>query len=280
MSDRPSPYDCFTVADLLVDYADQLLLPAQAERVAAHLGQCPACRAQVAQLRELAAQLELVEPVAPSPALRPHFLKLVEQEKAALAAAAPPAPEARVRPLWPSEATRWALRVAAGVALLLTGLALGQWWRPATVPAVATTTSTKAPAATERLASELSSEAAQRLSASERIQLVGRAGAAAAAPGDPVVQVLINTLNFDPSPNVRLAAANALYRLRADARVGEALTQSLTIQTDPNVQILLIELLVNMRERRAAEPLEQLAQKPDALPAVRQQAEYGLSTLI
>ena len=281
MSDRPSPYDCFTVADLLVDYADQLLLPAQAERVAAHLGQCPACREQVTQLRELSAQLELVEPVAPSPSLRPHFLRLVEQEKAALAAAAPPpAPEARVRPMWTSEATRWALRVAAGVALLLTGLALGQWWRPAAAPAVATTTSAPPRAATERLASELSGSAAQRLSASERIQLVSRAGAAAAAPGDPVVQVLINTLNFDPSPNVRLAAANALYRLRADARVGEAFTQSLTIQTDPNVQILLIELLVNMRERRAAEPLEQLAQKPDALPAVRQQAEYGLSTLI
>ncbi|KUG09044.1 zf-HC2 domain-containing protein [Solirubrum puertoriconensis] len=279
MSDRPSPYDCFTVADLLVDYADQVLLPEQAARVTAHLSQCPSCREQVNQLREVSYRLEAVEPAVPGPGLRTHFLQLLEEEKAALAAA----PAARVRPLWPREATHWALRIAAGVALLLTGVALGHWGRPNPAAAVATS---PAPAPTRhavRLAAALSGEAAQRLSASDRIQLVSNAAAAAEAtdaPGDPVIQALINTLNFDSNVNVRLAAAGALYRLRADPRVGEAFTQSLSIQTDPNVQILLIELLVNMRERRAAAQFEQLAQKPDALPMVRQQAEYGLGTLL
>lgn len=284
MPDRPSPYDCFTVADLLVDYADQLLPPEQAERVAAHLGRCPACREQAAQLRELSVRLEAVEPAAPAPGLRGHFLQLLEQEKAALAASAAPsgAPEARVRPMWTSQAARWALRVAAGVALLLTGLALGQWGRPAGAPAVATGPAGAPTRHAVRLAAALSGEAAQRLSASDRIQLVSNAAAAVEATdtADPVVQVLINTLNFDPNANVRLAAAGALYRLRADPRVGQAFAQSLSIQTDPNVQILLIELLVNMRERRAAAQFEQLAQKPDALPIVRQQAEYGLGTLL
>jgi HEAT repeat protein len=157
------------------------------------------------------------------------------------------------------------------------GMALGHWWRPAEMPTVAT-----APAAGPaiKLANSLSGDASQRLSASDRIQLVSNAVEGADATGDPAVQVLINTLNFDPNANVRLAAAGALYRLRADPRVGEAFTQSLAIQTDPNVQILLIELLVNMRERRATSQLEQLSKKPDALPIVRQQAEYGLGTLI
>ncbi|WP_400190186.1 HEAT repeat domain-containing protein [Hymenobacter sp. B81] len=282
MPNRPSPYDCFTVADLLVDYADQVLPPDQAERVAAHLSQCAACQEQVAQLRELSAQLESIEPVKPTTALRTNFLQLLEQEKAALAgtpatAAAPS--EARVRPLWPREASRWTLRVAAGVALLLMGMALGQWWQPK-APAVAITAPAGPTKHAMQLANALSGDAGQRLSASDRIQLVSNAGARADTTGDPTVQVLINTLNFDPNTNVRLAAASALYRLRADPRVGEAFTQSLTIQTDPNVQILLIELLVNMRERRAATQLEQLARKPDALPIVRQQAEYGLGTLI
>ncbi|GAB2943381.1 hypothetical protein GCM10027048_05020 [Hymenobacter coalescens] len=283
MPHRPSPYDCFTVADLLVDYADQVLPPDQAERVAAHLSQCAACQEQVAQLRALAVQMEAVEPARPTPALRSRFLQQLEQEKAAQGTpvvSAPPGPEARVRPMWPAEATRWTLRVAAGVALLVMGMMLGQWWRPTE----ATTAATAPPAATTKhamqLASALSGEASQRLSASDRIQLVSNAAAAADTTGDPVVQVLINTLNFDPNANVRLAAASALYRLRADPRVGEAFTQSLTIQTDPNVQIVLIELLVNMRERRAAAQLEELAQKSDALPIVRQQAEYGLGTLL
>ncbi|RTQ45291.1 hypothetical protein EJV47_25780 [Hymenobacter gummosus] len=281
MPDRPSPYDCFTVADLLVDYADQLLPPQQTERVAAHLAQCPACREEVVQLRAVAQRLEAVEPAAPAPELRTHFLQLLEQEKAALAATAA-APEARVRPMWPQAATRWALRIAAGVALLLTGIGLGQWNRSADSSAAATAPAAGPTRHALQLASSLSGEGAQRLSASDRIQLVSSAAAAVdtTKAADPVVQVLINTLNFDPNANVRLAAAGALYRLRADPRVGEAFTQSLSIQTDPNVQILLIELLVNMRERRATTQLEQLARKPDALPIVRQQAEYGLGTLL
>jgi anti-sigma factor RsiW len=283
MTDRPSPYDCFTVADLLVDYADQILPSDQTERVSAHLSQCAACRQEVAQLREIAAHMTAIEPAMPAPGLRNHFLELLEQEKAAQAAPVAPTPapqEARLRPMWTGEATRWALRIAAGVALLVTGIALGLWWRPTEAPAVAADSPAAAPQYAVRLASALSGEAAERLSASERIQLVSNAATEADATGDPVVQVLINTLNFDTNANVRLAAASALYRLRADPRVGEAFTQSLSIQTDPNVQIVLIEFLVNMRERRAATQLEQLAQKTDALPVVRQQAEYGLGTLL
>jgi HEAT repeat protein len=99
-------------------------------------------------------------------------------------------------------------------------------------------------------------------------------------PGDPAVQVLINTLNFDPNPNVRLAACEALFRLRTDPRVGEAFVQSLPIQTDPNVQITLIEMLVELHERRAVPQLERLAKQRDALPVVRKQAEAGIGVLI
>ena len=100
------------------------------------------------------------------------------------------------------------------------------------------------------------------------------------APGDPAVQVLINTLNFDSNPNVRLAACEALYRLRADPRVREALVHSLPIQTDPNVQITLIDMVVAMHVRRAVPQLQRLAKRPDALPVVRAQAEAGIGKLI
>ncbi|WP_303309579.1 HEAT repeat domain-containing protein [Hymenobacter sp. BT730] len=283
MTDRPSPYDCFTVADQLIDYADQVLLPEQTARVASHLSQCPACQEQVAQLRELSVQMEAIEPAKPSPALRNQFLLMLEKEKAVVAAAPVPAPEvreARIRTMWPGEVSRWAMRIAAGVALLVMGMVLGQQWQPENAPTVTSAPIAGSTKHAMQLANALSGDASQSLSASDRIQLVDNAVEQVDATGDPAVQVLINTLNFDPNSNVRLAAANALYRLRTDPRVGEAFIQSLTIQTDPNVQILLIELLVNMRERRAAPQLEQLANKPDALPIVRQQAEYGLGTLI
>ena len=116
--------------------------------------------------------------------------------------------------------------------------------------------------------------------ASSRIQLVHEASTGQVAPGDPTVLVLINTLNADPNPNVRLAAAEALYRLRADSLVGPALAQSLAVQTDPNVQVTLIDMLVSLRQKQAVPQLQRLAQRPDALPAVRQQATQGLGVLL
>ncbi|WP_254245215.1 HEAT repeat domain-containing protein [Hymenobacter sp. BRD67] len=52
------------------------------------------------------------------------------------------------------------------------------------------------------------------------------------------------------------------------------------MQTDPNVQITLIDALVTLREKRAVPQLEELARQPEVLPAVRQQAESGLGQLI
>ena len=129
------------------------------------------------------------------------------------------------------------------------------------------------------LAAALAADNGQPVSASNRIQLVTGAPRGA-EPGDPTVQVLVNTLNFDPNPNVRLAACEALFRLRADPRVGEALVHSLPLQTDPNVQITLIDLLVTLRVPRAVPQLERLAKRPDALPVVRAQAEAGIGKLI
>jgi hypothetical protein len=186
--------------------------------------------------------------------------------------------------MWPAAvASTWA-RVAAAIVLIAGGVLLGRQLPGSSGTAAgemaATTTSTnRGPAPTQRLAQELAGTSKQAVSASDRIELVNTSGDSL-TPGDPTVQVLINTLNFDPSPNVRLAAAEALFRLRADPRVGEAFVHSLPIQTDPNVQITLIELLVALRDPRAVPSLEGLSKRRDALPEVRDQAKAGLGKLI
>jgi HEAT repeat protein len=130
------------------------------------------------------------------------------------------------------------------------------------------------------LSVQLAAARQQPASASQRLQLVSQAPALVTEPNDPAVLTLIHTLDTDPNPSVRLAACEALVRLRADPRVGPALVEALPLQTDPNVQITLIDALVTLREKRAVPGLEELAKKPDALPAVRQQAESGLGQLI
>lgn len=280
MNNTPDSSDCLDVADLLVDYAEHTLPPEQTARMAAHLVYCPRCQQRVAQLQELGGKFEAVETLTPPPALRTNFMAALAQEKAALAKPNVGAVEAKVVRLKPAAepANVWWMRIAASLILLAVGVLLGNLWRPAASEVAAVTTGQTA--TQQRFHSLTDNPTAPTLSASDRIQLVSELAGEAEGTSDPVVQVLINTLNFDPNTNVRLAAGKALYRLRDDPRVGKAFIQSLTIQTDPNVQIMLIELLVAMREPRAVPELERLSQQPDALPIVRQQAESGLGLLI
>jgi len=267
--------DCAVLEPLLADYAEGTLPPAEAGQVAAHLPGCPACQAQVAQYRQLFHLLDEAPPLLPPLSLRDDFLTMLAAEKAALpttAAAPPTPPEAKVVPLRPAVSMATWLRMAASIALVAVGTVLGLLLRQG-APAVATQ-----PAA-HTLATELAVAASQPATASNRIQLVSEASATT-QPGDPTVPVLISTLNGDANPNVRLAAADALFRLREDARVGPALVQSLPLQTDPNVQITLIELLVRLHEKSAVPQLQRLSQRADALPVVRQQAKQGVGILL
>ncbi len=292
----PTDPACAELRLWLPELADGQPLPPEAAHLAAHLPACPACQAELAELRRLFNDLDALPAEVPPLALRDDFLVMLNEEKAKLDAASPSglAGLRAERGGQPLEATskqeltansqqlkatnqQW-LRIAASVALVAIGAVLGLLLRggqPATPVASAPTPS---PAVT--LSTQLAAARQQPATASQRLQLVSQAPAAVLEPNDPVVLTLIHTLDVDPNPNVRIAACEALFRLRADPRVGPALVEALPLQTDPNVQITLIETLVTLREKRAVPQLEELARQPQALPAVRQQAESGLGQLI
>ena len=285
----PNPA-CDELRPWLPELADGQPLPPEAAHLAAHLPTCPACQAELAELRALFHDLDALPAEVPPLELRDNFLEMLHEEKAKLAAASPSglraarggqplaattqAPSSKPQTVGSSH--QW-LRIAASVALVAIGAVLGLLLRgsqPAT--SVAAETQPLQPT----LSTKLAAARQQPATASERLQLVNQAPAAVVEPNDPAVLTLIHTLDTDPNPNVRLAACEALYRLRADPRVGPALVEALPLQTDPNVQITLIDALVTLREKRAVSQLENLAQQPQVLPAVRQQAESGLGQLL
>ncbi|WP_426061030.1 zf-HC2 domain-containing protein [Hymenobacter sp. B1770] len=271
---------CHEMEALLPAYAERSLPAAEAERVAVHLATCSSCQLQVIQLRALTDDLDAALPEVPRTALRANFMAMLEQQKALLQPQAPvaAAPEAKVVSMWPTAVANNWMRIAASIVLIAAGVFLGRqlpWGNRANDSLAATT----ADASSRNSLNEALNAGRNRVSASDRIKLVTNS-ARETEPGDPTVQVLLNTLNFDPSPNVRLAACEALYRLRDDQRVREGLVNSLAIQTDPNVQITLIDMVVAMRVRRAVPQLERLSKRADALPVVRAQAEAGIGKLI
>ncbi|GAB3306223.1 HEAT repeat domain-containing protein [Hymenobacter tenuis] len=278
---QPTPPDCSELEPLLMDYAARTLPPAERAQVAAHLAQCPVCQERASQYSTLLTAIDDLPPVMPPMGLRDDFQAILAAEKARLPVAAPAQPhEAKVVPLHAassaaaSNTVMW-LRIAASIALLAVGTVIGLLLSRPGAPVLAVSPDMQA----QSLAARLTAASQQPATASHRIQMVSEASGTS-RPGDPTVLVLINTLNSDPNPNVRLAAAEALYNLRADSLVAPALVQALPVQTDPNVQITLIELLVKLRDKQAVPQLKRLSQRPDALPAVRDQARQGLSILI
>ncbi len=283
---------CAELRPWLPELADGQPLPPAAAPLAAHLPTCPACQAELAELRQLFNDLDALPPELPPLAMRDDFQAMLAQEKAKLAAAspagltaarggqplAPPLAQAVAAPKH-SANQQW-LRVAASVALVAVGAILGLLLRGGQPASPLAQLAPAEPPAQPSLSMKLAAARQQPATASQRLQLVSQAPAAIVEPNDPAVLTLIHTLDTDPNPNVRLAACEALFRLRSDPRVGPALVEALPLQTDPNVQITLIETLVTLREKRAVPGLEELAKKPDALPAVRLQAESGLGQLI
>lgn len=173
----------------------------------------------------------------------------------------------------------WLLRIAAGLALLIIGFGAGWLFQSKSEngASLAALSGEKNGEIAE-MKKVLAFEQMNSTSASERIQAVNHSYAIPDADHD-ITQLLVNTLNFDPNVNVRLAACQALTHFAGDTEVKEALIQSLAIQTDPNIQISLIEALVAIKEKRAVDQFQQLARNQEVLDVVRLKATEGMNRL-
>ncbi len=174
--------------------------------------------------------------------------------------------------------TGWLVRIAAGLALLLIGFSGGMTYFKNHSDTSVTGSESDAASVVE-IKKVLAFEQTPSTSASERIQAVNQSYSLANVNQD-ITQLLVNTLNFDPNVNVRLAACQALLRFQGEPGVSEALIQSLGIQTDPNLQITLIEALVAIKEKRAYDQIEQLARDQEVMDVVRLKAKEGLDRLV
>ncbi len=94
-----------------------------------------------------------------------------------------------------------------------------------------------------------------------------------------VIDVLIHALNNDPNTNVRLVALDGLTKFIKKVSVRRALITSLKKQQDPVVQINLIDLLTQMRERNVLPGLEQMVNDRNTNKAVRDMAYSGILQL-
>lgn len=171
----------------------------------------------------------------------------------------------------------WVVRIAASLLLIFSGFAAGIWYQHSRV-------SRGINEITSKSRNDIPVENAswynriQKASASEQIQLIGQVGHSSKG-NDLVIQTLINAMNTAGNVNVRMAAAEALFKFRNQPVVKRAFVKSLAHQNDPNMQITLISLIVHMRDRSAIEAMQLMLLDKNIDKVVRYKLEEGIGIL-
>ncbi|GAB4186402.1 MAG: hypothetical protein OHK0057_29790 [Thermoflexibacter sp.] len=118
----------------------------------------------------------------------------------------------------------------------------------------------------------------KQVSASERIKAVSYVYDMEDADKE-TIDALVNVMNYDKSINVRLEAINALYYFGDKQEVRQAMIKSLRLQTEPNLQIALIETLVRLKEKEAMNEIQKLMESKQLPDIVKFKAAEGVGEL-
>lgn len=251
---------CDEVKPLVADYWAGNLEGAEQVAYETHLESCDSCRVEVARLDTLWHSLALLPREEPGGAVRGRFYDTLRAYRQGMDAG----------PRW-----RWPVwLIAAAAALLLIGVAAGYLSR-----------SNQRGEEVAELRGEVASmrqlvalSLLQQQSASARLR--GVSWAYRAEPGNTeVLDALVAAVNHDTSVNVRLAAVDALHTFGASPATRRAIVESLPRQATPLVQVALIDLLVDLKEREAATELRALAGGDSVNDGVKQRALWALERL-
>ena len=97
---------------------------------------------------------------------------------------------------------------------------------------------------------------------------------------DEILDALIYTFNNDDNVNVKNAAADALFKFGNHDKVRKAYINGLSTQTDPVLQIKLIDMLVGLNEKRAMPKFQEMMQGESHIKVVKQKAAQGIGKLL
>jgi len=270
--------NCRNIKDMFPDYLigdldDRDTLTAQA-----HLTDCSACRSELESLSDTWTKLGVLTEEHPSEGLRTRFYTMLEAYKQGMEQEKTASGLVRsfsrwLESWWPR---RPVVQFGAALLLMAAGLMAGFWIKPAPYTAADITPLRQE---MQTMQTMLAMSLLDHGSASERLRGVSLSSRME-QPDEKLLNSLLQTLDTDTNANVRLAVVDSLYLFHSHPTVRQQVADSLAKQTSPLVQVALIDLLVNMRERRAAEALKALINSDRLDPEVKLRASQGLEKLL
>jgi hypothetical protein len=265
---------CEEVELKMIDYLDRTIEESERQEIEKHLETCERCLDELKDTHQVLNLISKSEMKKPDDSLRINFYHMLHSE-------IKKSSESTLS--FHKKITPWysisRYRIAAGVALLIGGTFIGMLINGGF-------NYTSASNELKQLRSEVLDLKKATMftmlkdeSSSDRIQAVSYAGELR-NPDQNVIDELIKTLNNDKNVNVRMAAAYALSKFTDQRAVSDSLVKSLSQQSDPILQVTLINILAERKEKSALRPIQEIIANKSTLKEVRAVAENSLRVLI
>jgi len=269
---------CKEIQNLFPEYLCGDIKDNTLKAVKNHTQTCIKCRNELEELTVTWTQLGIIAEESPGPNLRKNFYNMLElhQKKADRTTFKKISDFFKFKPERNAPTNkRPILQTALAVVLLIIGFAIGNFFQFSTYSRKEISILRQE---NQMYRQKLTIAMLKQSSPSQRLKgLIW--SSRLKNPGEEIFKTLLHTLNYDSNVNVRLSAVDALYLFADHPLVKKGLTESLKRQTSPLVQIALIDLLVELREKKAVESLRQLLKRNKINPEVKERAELSLELL-
>lgn len=258
-------FDKETMKSLMIDHIDGKITGELAKYVELHIDKNPNAKAEYDELKEIMELISKDKEVEVPEAGKSTFLQMAQEEMNK-----PPIHSRKVVNLSYSS---W-LKIAAAIAFVIIGYLGAQWFNRNTKDEMIALQSelnkTKELVMISMMKQGSASERLKGIFASTEINNVN----------EDIIDALILAMNADVNINVRIAAADALSRFSDNEKARLALIASLNQQSFPAVQMKLIDILVNLGDKNALNPMREFSEKEDVLRSVKDEAHMGIFKLL
>lgn len=257
---------------LIPDYLDGLLDKVQEEQVESHIKNCASCARELEEYKTLFKAFENEEQLEPSPNVQLKFLEQLELEKQGeTQVVSIDRTTAKRKNNWTSDL----LKIAASVVLLFGAYFFGKQQQSQDNKAEIAQLTNETMVFKETAMLSL----LENKSASRRIQGVNYVEELK-QPDTPIVKALADRMILDENTNVRAAAVEVLAKYTSSETVKNTFIKALKTEKDPGIQIMIIQTLGEIQEKKAATPMRELLKNEETQPFVKEQIESVLTTII
>lgn len=252
---------------LLIDYIDGNLSEADRVMIKKELEQNQDSAKLYHQLKEVMSLMDQAREIEPGISLKRNFEKSLSEEISSGEKSTGTGKQVFFKP--------WVLRVAAAIVLVVIGIGIGDQLNKSRQHDQEIAELKKQVEENKRL---MIGMLENEQSASQRVMGANAAYDMTHAD-DEIVNALAKAMEEDPNTNVRLTALEALGKFYKQGHVRNRLIKGLSSQKDPVVQIALIRLLVQMKEKDVVNQLEKITRDDSVIKAVKDEAHSGILKL-